>query len=264
MKLKQYVVDAFADRVFTGNPAAVCVTEAELSEAAMLAVARENNLSETAFARRLGQSYGLRWFTPGGEIDLCGHATLATAFVITNYYDPAAQTADFDTMSGRLSVKRSSGLYEMDFPAYELRRTDVTDEMERALGTRPLEAYIGRDLLCVLPGEAEVRQLKPDLELVSGLDGLLVHVTARGSAYDCVSRSFAPKLCVDEDPVCGSGHCHIAPYWAERLGKPELRAYQASRRGGELFCRVSGQRVSLAGNAVLYSESIIRVPDDLL
>ena len=116
----------------------------------------------------------------------------------------------------------------------------------------------------MLPGEAEVRQLKPDLELVSGLDGLLVHVTARGSAYDCVSRSFAPKLCVDEDPVCGSGHCHIAPYWAERLGKPELRAYQASRRGGELFCRVSGQRVSLAGNAVLYSESIIRVPDDLL
>lgn len=113
MKLKQYVVDAFADRVFTGNPAAVCVTEAELSEAAMLAVARENNLSETAFARRLGQSYGLRWFTPGGEIDLCGHATLATAFVITNYYDPAAQTVDFDTMSGRLSVKRSSGLYEI-------------------------------------------------------------------------------------------------------------------------------------------------------
>lgn len=199
MKLKQYVVDAFADRVFTGNPAAVCVTEAELSEAAMLAVARENNLSETAFARRLGGSYALRWFTPGGEIDLCGHATLATAFVITNYYDPAAQTVDFDTMSGRLSVKRSSGLYEMDFPAYELRRTDVTDEMERALGTRPLEAYIGRDLLCVLPGEAEVRQLKPDLELVSGLDGLLVHVTACGSAYDCVSRSFAPKLCVDED-----------------------------------------------------------------
>lgn len=262
MELRQYVIDAFTDRVFSGNPAAVCVMPSWPGDALMQALAVENNLSETAFAVREGGAYRLRWFTPGGEIDLCGHATLATAFVITHFYDEQAGRVDFDTLSGRLSVRRQGELYELDFPAYELRPVEVTDAMERALGLRPAEAYMGRDLLCVLEDEAALRALEPDMELLLGLDGLLTHVTAAGSDYDCISRSFAPKLRVNEDPVCGSGHCHIAPYWAVRLKKDSLRAWQASRRGGELLCRVEGGRVALAGKAAIFSEALLHLPDE--
>lgn len=262
MELRQYVVDAFTDRVFTGNPAAVCVMGNWLKDETMQAIARENNLSETAFAVKQGESYGLRWFTPGSEVDLCGHATLATAFVIMNYYEPDARHVDFDTLSGRLSVTRRGELYELDFPAYELRKTEVTAEMEKALGVRPMEAYVGRDLLCVLPDEDAVKQLRPDFELVTGLEGLLTHVTARGREYDCVSRSFGPKLKVNEDPVCGSGHCHIAPYWTEKLKKTELKAYQASARGGTLVCRTENGRTALSGSAVAFSSAVIFLPDE--
>ena len=256
--LKQYVADAFTDRVFGGNPAAVCVLDAPLSVDLMQSIAIENSLSETAFAVKDGAAYRLRWFTPGGEIDLCGHATLATAYIILRFYEPEADAVAFDTLSGPLLVRRQSGRLEMEFPAYALKPVPVTDAMEAALGVRPVEAFMGRDLLCVLDSAEAVRTLRPDQARVQALDGALLHVTAPGEGgVDCVSRSFAPKLLIPEDPVCGSGHCHIAPYWAERLGRTELVAFQASKRGGTLWCRVEGEKVFLAGDACLYSEATL-------
>ena len=159
----------------------------------------------------------------------------------------------FTTLSGDLIVNRKGDLFEMEFPAYDLKKVAVTPAMEDALGASVKEAYTARDLLCVLDDEQTVRELAPDLEKVTQLDGLLVHVTARGKDEDCVSRSFAPKLSVAEDPVCGSGHCHIIPYWADQLGKDELVAYQASRRGGTLYCRRQGNKIFMAGKAALYA-----------
>ncbi len=251
--MKQYVVDAFTDRVFHGNQAAVCVLDAWPDEEMMMAITRENNFSETAFTVCEGDKWHLRWFTPGGEIDLCGHATLGAAFVLFNFYKKDAQQVVFSTLSGDLIVRRGGELYEMEFPAYELRPVDVTAAMEEALGAPVREAYLARDLLCVLDDEQTVRDLKPDLEKIKQIEGLLLHVTARGNKEDCVSRSFAPKLAVAEDPVCGSGHCHIIPFWADRLGKDKLVAYQASKRGGTLYCRREGDRIFMAGKAALYS-----------
>lgn len=257
--MKQYVVDAFTDKVFSGNPAAVCVLDKPLSDELMQKITTENNLSETAFALKDGDGYNLRWFTPGGEIDLCGHATLATAYTIFRFYDKEAQSLSFSTLSGILTVKRNGKLLEMDFPAYKLAPTAVTDEIVDALGVRPAAAFMGRDLLCVMESESDVCTAAPDQEKLLKLDGLLVHLTAKGQDFDCVSRSFAPKCGVAEDPVCGSGHCHIVPYWAETLKKDSLTAYQASRRGGVLHCRIDGDRIVLAGEAALFAESEIHV-----
>ena len=251
--MKQYIVDAFTDRIFHGNQAAVCVLEEWLPEDLMMDITRENNFSETAFTVKEGDKWHLRWFTPGGEIDLCGHATLGTAFVLLNFYETNAQQVVFTTLSGDLVVTRRGELFEMEFPAYELKRVDVTAAMEEALGASVKEAYLARDLLCVLEDEQTVRELQPDLEKIKQIDGLLVHVTARGKDEDCISRSFAPKLSVAEDPVCGSGHCHIIPYWADTLGRDELVAYQASKRGGTLYCRREGKKIFMAGKAALYS-----------
>lgn len=260
--MRQYVVDAFTTRVFEGNPAAICVVDAWPEDALMQNIAKENNLSETAFLlppTEPGGAYGLRWFTPGSEVDLCGHATLATSFVVDQMLGDASPTISFDTMSGRLDVVREGDAYIIDFPAYELKQIDVTDEMEEAFGARPEEAWLGRDLLCVFSDERIVRGMAPDQELLELLPGLLQHPTACGTDFDCVSRSFAPKLLIPEDPVCGSGHCHIAPYWAHVLGKDDLTAYQASRRGGTLSCRVRGNRVLIGGTAVLFAEGEIHV-----
>lgn len=257
--MKQYVADAFTDKVFAGNPAAICILDKWLSDELMMKITRENNLSETAFAVKEGESYHLRWFTPGGEIDLCGHATLACAYVLKRFYEPEKELFLFDTLSGRLTVSCSGELFEMDFPAYELEKVPVTEKMCAAIGAVPSEAYMGRDLLCVLEDESLIPGLTVDQGKVMELDGLLLHVTAAGSEADCVSRSFAPKCNVPEDPVCGSGHCHIAPYWAKKLGKNQLVAYQASPRGGTLWCTVEGGRVKLAGKAALYSQAEIFV-----
>lgn len=257
--MKQYVVDAFTDEVFGGNPAAVCVMENWLSDDLLLKITCENNLSETAFAVWEQDQYHLRWFTPGGEIDLCGHATLATAYVIMRFRHADTQIVRFKTKSGQLTVEKKGNLFEMDFPAYKLRPVPVTDEMAKAIGARPEKAFMGRDLLCVMDSEETVRQLRPDMHKLLGLDGLLLQVTARGTDYDCVSRSFAPKLNVTEDPVCGSGHCHIMPYWAQEMNKTELVAYQASRRGGVLYGKMDGERIRISGNAALYSEATIYV-----
>ncbi len=257
--LKQYVVDAFTDKVFAGNPAAVCVMDTWLPDEHLMKITRENNLSETAFAVKEGDSYRLRWFTPGGEIDLCGHATLATAYVITRFVEPERKQVAFETLSGTLTVTKKEDLFEMDFPAYKLKPVPVTQAMIEAIGAEPREAYMGRDLLCVMDSEDTVRNMKPEQSKVLALDGLLLQVTAKGNEFDCVSRSFAPKCNVPEDPVCGSGHCHILPYWAKKLGKTELTAYQASPRGGIIYAIVDGERIRMSGKAALYSEAIIHI-----
>lgn len=251
--MKQYIVDAFTDKVFSGNPAAICILDKWIADELMISITIENNLSETAFAVKEGKKYHLRWFTLGGEIDLCGHATLACAYVLMNFYETDKDRIVFNTMSGDLIVIKSGELYEMDFPAYKLKPVAVTSQMVDAIGSTPKEAYIGRDLLCIFENEAIVRNLNPDLEKVKALDGLLLHTTAQGKDTDCVSRTFAPKLNVAEDPVCGSGHCHIAPFWAERLVKESVVSYQASKRGGILYCRMDGERVYLSGKATIFS-----------
>ena len=257
--MKQFIVDAFTDKVFGGNQAAVCVPDEWPADELMQEIAKENNFSETAFAVKEGEAYHLRWFTPGGEIDFCGHATLGTSYVIFNFYEREASEIIFRTQVGRLTVMRKGDLFEMDFPAYGLNPVEVTDSMEEAIGVRPLEAYIDRDLLLVLPDAASVRELQPDRNALQELDGLLVAVTALSDddRYDCVSRIFAPKLSIPEDPVTGSVHCMITPYWCGTLGKDELTCFQASGRSGILYTSIRGDRVRVAGKAVLYSEGEI-------
>ena len=257
--LKQYIVDAFTDKLFPGNPAAVCIMQKWMPDDLMIKIAAENNLSETAFAVKEGARYRLRWFTPSAEIDLCGHATLATSFVLMNFYEQGLSQLVFDTLSGDLRVKRGGDLYEMDFPAYDLREVPVTDDMEDAIGMRPQEAWMGRDLICVLPSADDVRTYVPDAEKMHRLPGLILHTTAQGSETDYVLRSYAPKLSIAEDPVCGSGNCHTAPLWAKKLKKNDLEAYQCSKRGGTLYCRVDGDRVRIAGNAALYAISELQI-----
>ena len=258
--MKQYVVDAFTDKVFAGNPAAVCVMDKWLDDELMQKIAIENNLSETAFCVKDGGSYHLRWFTPGGEVELCGHATLATAYVILNFVEPDSAVVSFDTLSGRITVEKQDELLSMDFPAFSLEPLPVSEELTAALGgVRPLEAYMGADILCVLESEEQLRAVQPDQELIKRLDGVCFHITAKGEGFDCVTRSFAPKCNVAEDPVCGRGHCHVIPYWAKTLGRSEFTAYQASKRGGVLYTKLDGDRVILAGKAALFSEAEIHV-----
>jgi len=252
--MKYYVVDAFAERIFEGNPAGVCILEEWLSESVMQKIAMENNLSETAFAVRTNEQYNLRWFTPGGEIDLCGHATLATAYVLLNYYEQEKNTVTFDTRSGILTVHKINDLYEMDFPAAASERIEITAQMVEALGTTPVEAYKNRDLLFVVDSEEQVHTLTPDFSKLKELpEGLGVIITAKGNQVDFVSRAFFPKLNVNEDPVCGSAHCGLIPYWANQLNKNTMIAQQLSSRGGIIHGRLEGPRVKLAGKAALYS-----------
>lgn len=256
--MKQFIVDAFTDEVFKGNPAAVCLPDRPVTDETMQKIATENNLSETAFIAKERDEYLLRWFTPKDEIDLCGHATLASAFIVLNILERDQDKVVFNTKSGKLTVTQKGDLYEMDFPAYELEKVEVTEEMEEAVGGKPLEAYIGRDLVLVMDEDFDIEGAKPDMDKIEKLDGLIVHITKKGTGdYDCISRSFAPKLLVDEDPVCGSGHCHISVYWSKILGKSDILAYQASPRTGILHTRVEGDRVFLAGEAVLYSRGQI-------
>lgn len=258
MELKQYIADAFTESVFSGNQVAVCLPEKPLDAEMMQKIAIENNFSETAFAIKTEEGYNLRWFAPGGEVDLCGHATLGTAFVIMTEVEPECQKIYFHTKSGTLTVERDGNLFKMNFPQAEYRNVEVTDGMGKAIGIRPSEAYLGRDLLMVLATEDDVRNLKPDMSLLKELPGMIQAVTARGEEYDCVSRIFAPKLDIPEDPVTGSTHCMIAPYWAKSLGKTTINAFQASRRGGKLLCTVlPKERIEICGSCVLYSRDVI-------
>ena len=224
----------------------------------MMKLAMENNLSETAFLVKEEEGWRLRWFTPGTEVELCGHATLASAYVILNHCEPEAASVRFNTLSGPLTVTRRGSFYEMDFPTYPLKEVPVTDAMEKAFGIRPQRAVLGLDLICVFETEAQVRSLRPDPALLMGMEGRIQNATARGREVDCVSRSFCPKLSVPEDPVCGSAHCQIADLWARELGQDEILAFQASRRGGILRCKPKGNgRIAISGEAVLVAVSEI-------
>ncbi|MBR4732511.1 MAG: PhzF family phenazine biosynthesis protein [Lachnospiraceae bacterium] len=257
--MKQYIVDAFTDVVFHGNQAAVCILDEWLPEKMMIDIAAENNLSETAFAVKVADGYDLRWFTPGGEINLCGHATLATAYVLFKYYEKDAGRIVFHTLSGDLFTGRRGDCIEMDFPVYGLNKVPVTNEMAAAMGAAPKEAYLDRDLLLVYEDEDVIKNLKPDIDKVKLLDGLGVGVTAPGKDYDCVSRFFVPKLNINEDPVTGSVHCMITPYWIKRLGKSSLQAYQASKRGGKLICELRDNRVIISGRAAIFAVSELMI-----
>ena len=251
--MKQYIIDAFTNKIFSGNPAAVCVLDSFPSEDIMQNIAAENNLSETAFVVKENDRYHIRWFTPKSEIDFCGHATLATAYVLFNFYAQEAESLNLNGQIGEFTAQRSRELIRMEFPVYKLEHIEITDTMIEALGTIPLEAYKDRDILFVLRDEDEVRDLQPDMELLSKLDGACIAVTAKGTEYDFVSRVFAPRFGIDEDPVTGSTHCMIAPYWCKRLNKTRITAFQASHRTGILYCESVGEKVIISGNAVLFS-----------
>ena len=258
--MKQYIVNAFTDKPFSGNPAAVCVMDKWPSDEFMMKLAMENNLSESAFIVKETEGYHLRWFTPGTEVVLCGHATLASAFVILNYYEPDNDIVQFNTLSGLLTVKRTDKMYEMDFPTYELKEIPVTDDMERAFGVRPVKAVLGLDLICEFQSEKQVREMNPDQNALMQIEGRIQNATAHGTTVDCVSRSFCPKVSIPEDPVCGSAHVQIADYWMTELDKNVIDAYQASRRGGYLHCeRREEGRMALCGEAVLVATSEVLV-----
>jgi PhzF family phenazine biosynthesis protein len=258
LKIPMYQVDAFAESVFSGNPAAICPLEAWLPDEKMQAIAAENNLAETAFFVRNGKGYKLRWFTPGVEIDLCGHATLATASVILNDLTPGERSVSFETKSGTLTVTRDGDLYSMDFPARPpLACADVYPGLVPALGGKPEAVLAARDYFVVYASEEELRALKPDMAGLMKVDRFAVIATAPGSQFDFVSRFFAPAKGVPEDHVTGSSHCSLIPYWSQRLGKKKLHAFQASPRGGELWCEDRGERVTMSGKAVRFFEGNI-------
>ncbi|MFQ5468116.1 MAG: PhzF family phenazine biosynthesis protein [Kiloniellaceae bacterium] len=259
MDIPIYQVDAFASEVFTGNPAAVCPLDAWLSDGLMQAIALENNLSETAFIVKQGADFDLRWFTPASEVDLCGHATLGSAYVIANYLEPGRDEVRFHSRSGLLTVTRAGDWYTLDFPSLPSAPAPVDEAVIGALGAAPAEVKVGQDLMAVFETEAQVRALAPDMGRVAALEVRGVIATAPGEACDFVSRFFAPRGGIPEDPVTGSAHCQLAPYWAARLDKTNLDARQISRRGGALKVEDRGARVLISGRVAPYMEGVIRV-----
>lgn len=266
--LRQYVVDAFTDQVFGGNPAAVCVMDEWLPDQDMQKIAAENCLSETAFTVREGNRYRLRWFTPGCEVKLCGHATLATTFVLANFYDREAVRFDFDSLSGPISVEKictekGNTLFQLNFPTSRFRPVEITPELVDAIGFTPKEAYLAASYLFVMDSEDAVRNYQPDFSKLMQIPeggGILITAPSSHEGYDFASRCFFPKQSINEDPVTGSSHCTFVPYWSKRLGKKELVARQLSRRQGTLYCEDCGERILISGSAVLYSKAEITVP----
>jgi PhzF family phenazine biosynthesis protein len=259
MRIPIYQIDAFASKVFSGNPAAVCPLDGWVDDELMQAVAAENNLSETAFFVPLEQGYHIRWFTPAAEVDLCGHATLASAYTIFSYIDPSGTEVTFQSRSGLLKVWKQGDLLAMDFPSQPPAPCDASSALIQALGREPSEVLCSEDYFLVFPSEDDVRALDPDMGRLKKVDLRGVIVTAKGKEVDFVSRFFAPKYGVNEDPVTGSAHCALIPYWSKRHGKKDLFAHQVSKRGGELFCKDRGDRVVIAGRAVPYMEGIIKI-----
>lgn len=260
MKLPLYQVDAFTGRVFGGNPAAVVLLDAWLDDVTMQAIAGENNLAETAFVIPGAEKSLLRWFTPALEVDLCGHATLATAHVLFDGIFADRGLLRFETKSGTLSVSRRDGLLWLDFPSRPGKPTDVTPGLVEALGVTPVEVLQSRDLMVVLESQDAVSGFAPDFAAIERLDAFALIVTAPGREVDFVSRFFAPRAGIPEDPVTGSAHCTLIPYWAHRLGKERLSALQLSQRGGTLTCELQGDRVLIGGQSVEYLRGEIRVP----
>jgi len=261
MKLKIYQVDAFTSRVFAGNPAAVIILDEWLDEKLMQHIANENNLSETAFAVAVDDRYEIRWFTPEVEVDLCGHATLATAHILFNHLGHASIRVNFDSIhSGRLSVEKKGKLLTLDFPADTLEEMVVPEIIVTALQKPPLKAFRGKtDFMFIYASQSEIESMQPDFGLLAQVGGRGIIVTAMGNDANFVSRFFAPQTGINEDPVTGSAHTSLTPYWARVLGKNKLTAQQLSARGGELICELAGDRVLISGEAVSYMEGEINI-----
>ncbi len=257
MEISVFQVDAFTSKVFTGNPAAVCPLETWIPDSSLQSIAAENNLAETAFFVRSRQGIELRWFTPVCEVELCGHATLATAHVLFTEFQIPEETLCFQTKSGELTVSRKGDQLELDFPSRPPEVVPGHPGLVSALGGEPCEVLAARDYLVRYRTEQEVKALEPDMSGLMNIDRFAVIVTGPGTDCDFVSRFFAPAKGIPEDPVTGSAHCTLIPYWAEQLGKTELYARQVSRRGGELSCTLAGDRVRMAGKAVLFLKGTI-------
>jgi predicted PhzF superfamily epimerase YddE/YHI9 len=257
-RILYFEVDAFANKPFRGNSAGICPLERWLDDAFMQSIAAENNLAETAFFVPRGNDYDLRWFSPAVEIDLCGHATLASAFILFSELGFRGDTVHFHTKSGRLIVSRNDDVLTLDFPSRPPGPCKVPDALVKGLGKKPVEILKARDYFCLFSHVEDVRLLQPDFGLLGTLDEKVI-VTAPGPDCDFVSRFFAPTAGVNEDPATGSSHCTLIPYWSKQLGKKKLFARQLSKRGAEFFCEDTGDRVRIGGNAVLYSRGEIEI-----
>jgi PhzF family phenazine biosynthesis protein len=261
VKLTLYQVDAFAAKPFEGNPAAICPLNSWLSDRLMQQIAMENNLSETAFFVPVDSGFHIRWFTPVREVDLCGHATLASAHVLFNHLGYAYEQISFESRSGNLTVRRRQEMLELDFPAQPPAACQTPDAISRAFSLSPHECLAAEDYIVVLDNEASVREANPDLTLLSQLDLRGVAITAKSERCDFVSRFFAPKYGIDEDPVTGSAFTQLTPYWANQLGKTRMSARQVSRRGGDVTCELVKDRVKIIGEAVTYMIGTINLAD---
>ena len=260
MKIKLYQVDAFTDKLFGGNPAGVCPLDDWLPEEVMQNIAFENNLAETAFFIINGADFELRWFTPVSEVDLCGHATLASAHVLFNHMDYNRDKIIFHSRSGELTVRKDNGKLVLNFPADIVKKIESPDDLIKAIGKNPLEAFKGKtDYMLVYSSQKEIEDISPDFEMIKKFKARGVIVTAKGNDVDFVSRFFAPEVGINEDPVTGSAHTTLTPYWAKVLGKKELTAMQLSKRKGNLNCKLINGRVEIAGYAVTYLEGSIKI-----
>ena len=259
MKIPLYKIDAFASKLFEGNPAAVCPLDEWLPEETMQSIAAENNLSETAFFVPRNQGFHIRWFTPVSEVDLCGHATLATAYVLFEILDYEKDRIEFESRSGLLAVSRDDGWIIMDFPAQPPIPCDTPDEIIAAFNKAPVECLKSEDYIVVFEHETDVELANPDMALLKKLDLRGIAITAKSSQYDFVARFFAPRFGIPEDPVTGSAYTQLAPYWASRIGSKKFSAKQLSSRGGELLCEVVDDRVFIFGKAIKYLEGKIGI-----
>jgi PhzF family phenazine biosynthesis protein len=259
MEIPFYQIDAFASQVFSGNPAGVCLLKSWLPDDVLQSIAAENNLPETAFLVGQDDCYDIRWFSPTVEIDLCGHGTLASGHVIFQFVGCDLECVEFRSKSGDLRVKRKNSLLFLDFPSRKPLPCSTPDGLASILGAAPSQVLSSRDLMVVFDDENTVKTLNPNLDAVAKLDGFALIVTAPGQDSDFVSRFFAPGAGIPEDPVTGSAHCTLVPYWSERLGRKDLHAFQLSKRGGELFCTDRGDRISIGGRAVTYLAGTITI-----
>ncbi len=259
MKLDIYQIDAFANKTFEGNPAAVVPLESWLDDEILQKIANENNLSETAYFVKNDKGYDLRWFTPADEVNMCGHATLASAFVLFNELDFKEDKIIFDTKSGELIVSKEGDYLVMDFPALEIEQIDLLDKFESILGHRPIEVYKSMDYIVVFEDEEILASINPDMRALKELDLRGVIATSKSTNYDFVSRFFIPSHGIDEDPVTGSAHTQLVTYWSGVLGKNSFSAKQISKRGGEVLCELNGDRCIMKGKAVKYLEGVIKI-----
>jgi PhzF family phenazine biosynthesis protein len=261
-KMKYFIVDAFAEELFKGNPAGVCILDKWIDENILQNSAAENNLAETAFIVKANNEYELRWFTPETEIDLCGHATLASAFIIMNFIDKNKRIISFMTQSGILTVNKKGDFLEMDFPARLAEKIEINQIVQESINVQIREAFVSRDMLLLLETEEQVKNVEINIEKIKKVRDCFAFIVTAASdnkEYDFVSRFFAPNAGIDEDPVTGSSHATLIPFWAERLNKDKLIAKQLSKRGGTLYCENKGSRVKISGKVKIYLEGEIKI-----